>query len=78
MGIPGCVGPVSDGDRCELDYREGNSLSGDRYWHSSTRERLHEVEEREPVRGSLHDRYQIYVDSHPGGDLLSFDEWING
>ena len=40
-------------------------------------ERLHEVEEREPVRGSLHDRYQIYVDCHPGGEILSYDEWIN-
>jgi hypothetical protein len=83
MGIPGCVGPVSDGDRCELDYREGNGLSG-RYWHSPHRQEMKEREawiaheERQVIRGELHDRYATYVDcAPPGSELLSFDEWIN-
>ena len=70
--IPGCTVPETDADRCERDY----GYSGGRFRHAVARERLHEVEDQEPVRGSLEDRYATYVECAPPGELLSFDEWL--
>ena len=34
-------------------------------------------EERQVIRGELRDRYAMYVECAPPGEILSFDEWLN-